>query len=122
MTDEQARLREALKLVAVRLKEGEVPFALAGGYAETVIYDRYALKTGNRVIGPAIIEELDSSVVVHPGFVAEAGHELQHVDDRSVRRELGSLRHVSEQPPRGDLLGPCRGQQPARQRGPDLRG
>ena len=33
MTDEQARLREALKLVAVTLKEGGVPFALAGGYA-----------------------------------------------------------------------------------------
>jgi hypothetical protein len=33
VTDEQARLREALKLVAVRLKEGGVPFALAGGYA-----------------------------------------------------------------------------------------
>ena len=33
MTDEQSRLREALKLVAVLLKESEVSFALAGGYA-----------------------------------------------------------------------------------------
>jgi hypothetical protein len=33
MTDEQARLREALKVVAVLLKQSEVPFALAGGYA-----------------------------------------------------------------------------------------
>ena len=33
MTDDQARLREALKTVAVALKEGGVPFALAGGYA-----------------------------------------------------------------------------------------
>jgi len=33
MTDEQASLREALKTVAVALKEGGVPFALAGGYA-----------------------------------------------------------------------------------------
>lgn len=33
MTDEQSRLREALKLVAVLLKESEIPFALAGGYA-----------------------------------------------------------------------------------------
>jgi hypothetical protein len=31
--DEQAGLREALKLVAVTLKGGGVPFALAGGYA-----------------------------------------------------------------------------------------
>jgi len=33
MTDEQAGLREALKVVAVALKSGGVPFALAGGYA-----------------------------------------------------------------------------------------
>lgn len=31
--DVRRGLREALKLVAVALKEGEVPFALAGGYA-----------------------------------------------------------------------------------------
>jgi hypothetical protein len=34
MTDDaQCRLREALKLVAVALKEGDTPFALTGGYA-----------------------------------------------------------------------------------------
>jgi hypothetical protein len=33
VTDEQSKLREALKLVAVALKESEVPFALAGSYA-----------------------------------------------------------------------------------------
>lgn len=33
MTNDQAGLREALKVVAVALKEGEVPFALAGSYA-----------------------------------------------------------------------------------------
>jgi hypothetical protein len=33
MTDEQSKLREALKLVAVMLKESGVPFALAGSYA-----------------------------------------------------------------------------------------
>jgi hypothetical protein len=33
VTDDQARLREALKVVAVALKEGDVPFALAGSYA-----------------------------------------------------------------------------------------
>jgi hypothetical protein len=33
MTSEQGKLREALKLVAVALKQAEVPFALAGGYA-----------------------------------------------------------------------------------------
>lgn len=33
MDDEQQELREALKKVAVALKEGDVPFALGGGYA-----------------------------------------------------------------------------------------
>jgi hypothetical protein len=34
MTNEtRTGLREALKLVAVTLKEGDAPFALAGGYA-----------------------------------------------------------------------------------------
>jgi hypothetical protein len=33
VTDAQAKLREALKLVGVVLKEGDVPFALAGSYA-----------------------------------------------------------------------------------------
>jgi hypothetical protein len=33
VTDDQDRLREALKLVAVALKDADVPFALAGGYA-----------------------------------------------------------------------------------------
>ncbi|WP_028650591.1 hypothetical protein [Nocardioides halotolerans] len=33
MTDEQDRMREALKLVAVAFKDGGIPFALAGGYA-----------------------------------------------------------------------------------------
>jgi hypothetical protein len=33
MSDEQERLREALKRTAVALKDGGVPFALGGGYA-----------------------------------------------------------------------------------------
>jgi predicted nucleotidyltransferase len=33
MSEEQDRLREALKRVAVALKQGDVPFALGGGYA-----------------------------------------------------------------------------------------
>ena len=48
-------------------------FGEAGGFTETAVYDRYRLLRGNVVAGPAIVEELDSSVVVHPGFVAEVG-------------------------------------------------
>lgn len=37
----------------------------------TRYYDRSALKAGNRVEGPAIINQLDSTTVVPPGFTAE---------------------------------------------------
>jgi N-methylhydantoinase A len=50
-----------------------VYFAEAGGFTDTAIYDRYALRTGNLVSGPAIVEELDSSAVIQPGFVGEVG-------------------------------------------------
>ncbi len=35
------------------------------------VYDRYALKAGDRFPGPALIEEMDSTTVVLPGFSAE---------------------------------------------------
>jgi N-methylhydantoinase A len=46
----------------------EVYFAEAGGYVDCPIFDRYALAAGARIEGPAIVEELDSTTVLHPGF------------------------------------------------------
>jgi N-methylhydantoinase A len=46
----------------------EVYFAEAGGYADCPIYDRYALGAGVRFPGPAVVEEFDSTTVVHPGY------------------------------------------------------
>jgi N-methylhydantoinase A len=37
------------------------------GFVETPTYDRPALKAGNRIAGPALIEEHASTTVVHPG-------------------------------------------------------
>ena len=37
----------------------------------TAFYDRTRLKAGNVITGPAIIEQLDSTVVVNPGLSAE---------------------------------------------------
>ena len=34
------------------------------------MYDRYRLHCGNRIPGPAIVEEADSTVVIHPGYDA----------------------------------------------------
>ena len=45
-------------------------FAEAGGFASCPIYDRYRLAVADVVCGPAIIEEADSTTVVHPGYRA----------------------------------------------------
>jgi len=45
-----------------------VYFAEAGDYVECPIYDRYALGAGATLSGPAVVEEFDSTTVVHPGF------------------------------------------------------
>ena len=56
-----------------RAHKGERPvhFGEAGGaFRPTAIYDRYRLGDGDGVSGPAIIEELDSTTLVHPGAIA----------------------------------------------------
>ena len=45
-----------------------VYFAEAGDYVDCPIYDRYALPAGATFAGPAIVEEFDSTTVVHPGL------------------------------------------------------
>jgi N-methylhydantoinase A len=46
-------------------------FDEAGGFVSTGIYDRAALPAGSRLVGPAVIDQLDSTSVVPPGWVAE---------------------------------------------------
>lgn len=41
------------------------------GWTDAVVYDRSRLGSGDRVIGPAVIQEFSSTIPVHPGFVAE---------------------------------------------------
>ena len=41
------------------------------GFVETPTYDRPALKAGNRMTGPALIEEHASTTVAHPGDLVE---------------------------------------------------
>ncbi|HZQ06434.1 MAG TPA: hydantoinase/oxoprolinase family protein [Anaerolineae bacterium] len=45
-------------------------FAERGGYVDCPIYDRYRLGAGAVIPGPAIVEEFDSTTVIHPGFHA----------------------------------------------------
>jgi N-methylhydantoinase A len=42
-------------------------FSVAGGFVDTAVFDRYRLKPGVQVEGPAIVEERESTVVVPPG-------------------------------------------------------
>jgi N-methylhydantoinase A len=50
-------------------RKGERPafFPEQRGYVATPVYDRYALQTGDRLVGPAIVEERESTLVVAPG-------------------------------------------------------
>jgi len=43
-------------------------FAEAGDYVDCPVHDRYGLGAGARFAGPAVVEEFDSTVVVHPGY------------------------------------------------------
>jgi len=52
-------------------------FPGADGYVETRVVDRYRMTPGERIAGPAIVEERESTTVVPPGdsvFLSEHGH------------------------------------------------
>jgi N-methylhydantoinase A len=61
----------------------EVCFDAADGFVTTEVFWRSALQPGDRVQGPAVVEEFGSTVPVHPGFAAEVDTYLNLV----VRKE-----------------------------------
>jgi len=48
----------------------EVYFSEGGKKLPCAVYERYMLKSGNWIDGPAIVEEIDSTTVIHPGYRA----------------------------------------------------
>ena len=58
-------------LNAARRTVRQVYFAEASGFVDCPSYDRYQLAAGGVIEGPAIVEEMDSTTVIHPGFLAE---------------------------------------------------
>ena len=58
-------------VTAARRAVRQVYFAESGGFASCPSYDRYRLPAGGLIEGPAIVEEMDSTTVIHPGFHAE---------------------------------------------------
>lgn len=69
------RLRELegnnTDIAAAQKATRSVYFAESEGYVECPIYDRYLLGTGCVLTGPAIVEEIDSTTVIHPDYSAE---------------------------------------------------
>ncbi len=50
-----------------RIGEREVYFDRASGMTPTPVYERSLLEPGHEIVGPAIIEQLDSTTAVYPG-------------------------------------------------------
>ena len=59
------------------------------------MYDRYALGAGAVVQGPAIVEEIDSTTVVHPQYqvrVDEVG-QMVHGDRSALKHYAATIRY-----------------------------
>ncbi len=50
----------------------QVYFSETGGFVETPVHDRYRVRPGVRIAGPAVFEERESTIIVPPDAVAEA--------------------------------------------------
>ena len=56
----------------------------AGDFVETPIYDRDALKPGNRFAGPAIVEQMDATTLVPPGMTARVDRWLNLILEATI--------------------------------------
>ncbi|MGB9368077.1 MAG: hydantoinase B/oxoprolinase family protein [Xanthobacteraceae bacterium] len=52
---------------APQKRKGSRQVWFGGGFVETSVYDRYALVPGDRIEGPAIVEEREATTIVPPG-------------------------------------------------------
>src|SRR5690606_20633781 len=62
-------------------------FPEAGGYFETPVISRYGMRPGQKVSGPVLIEERESTTIVLPGDVAhitETGHLMVDINAEKV--------------------------------------
>lgn len=67
------------------LLENRDVFFAPQGWRETMVYARDALRPGNQITGPAIIEQYDATTVLPPGWRATVGELL----DLRLEREAG---------------------------------
>jgi N-methylhydantoinase A len=54
-----------------RARDGSRPLFVAGGWHEAPVYRRAALRAGDAVTGPAVIQEFGSTLPIHPSFTAQ---------------------------------------------------
>jgi N-methylhydantoinase A len=54
-------------------------FDATAGFVETPVFDRYALRPGDRIEGPALVEERESTLVITPGDTVEVDAQLNLV-------------------------------------------
>jgi N-methylhydantoinase A/oxoprolinase/acetone carboxylase beta subunit len=79
--------------------EGEAWFRVGGSLEQvaTRYYDRAALKAGNRLEGPAIVNQYDSTTVIPPGTTASIdrfGHIVIATGDSAGMQELAGAKEV----------------------------
>ncbi|GAB2933947.1 hydantoinase/oxoprolinase family protein [Streptomyces mayteni] len=67
----------------------QVDFGAADGPVPTTVYDRARLLAGNRLAGPAVIEQLDATTVLPPGSTAEVDPFGNLLIDLSQLTEVG---------------------------------
>jgi N-methylhydantoinase A len=59
-----------------------VAFDETGALIDTSVYTRKQLRSGSWLIGPAVIEQLDTTILIPPGFRAEVDEWLNlHIEE-----------------------------------------
>ncbi|HEV1287395.1 MAG TPA: hydantoinase/oxoprolinase family protein, partial [Bryobacteraceae bacterium] len=83
-------------------RKGARPAWFGGRFVETAVYDRYALADRDRIEGPAIIEERESTTVVAPGnsAVVDAVGNLRIAIADPARREV----HLTKETPLAETI------------------
>ena len=61
-----------------------VYFAEADGFVDCPVYGRAALPAGATLSGPVVVEELDSTTVVHPGYTVHADENANLIVEREA--------------------------------------
>ncbi len=65
----------------------KVYFEETGGYLDCNTYERSRLRAGDRIVGPAIIEQMDTTTVLPPGETAEVDMHGTLIVELSRQRE-----------------------------------